>query len=229
MSADTLKISESGGLRVLLIDDHTLFRTGLQELLERRGLAVVAAVGEGVEGCSLVSELKPDVVLLDLRMPNLDGIAVLEILKLAEPGIPVVMLTTSSEERDLVKSLRSGARGYLLKDMQPGQLVASLHEIMAGNTVIAPAMTGVLAKVVQGEDPTDPPGNRFSELTAREMEILLHLAEGQSNKVIGRELGITDGTVKLHVRAILKKLGVQSRVEAAVLAVEEGVRRDSGR
>ena len=226
MSAKTQTPSTSDALRVILIDDHTLFRTGLRELLERRGLDVVAAVGDGHEGCKLAGTLNPDVILLDLRMPDMDGIAVLEKLKEQQPQTPVVMLTTSSEQRDLVKSLRLGARGYLHKDMEPEQLIESLREIMEGSTVVAPSMSGVLAKVVKGEDPSESEATRFSDLTPREFEILCHLAEGQTNKVIGRELGITDGTVKLHVRSILKKLGVQSRVEAAVLAVQEGVCRD---
>ena len=138
---------------MLLIDDHTLFRSGLQELLERRGIKVVAAVGDGEEGCKLAAELQPNVVLLDLRMPEIDGLVVLQKLNDLRRDIPVVMLTTSSDERDLVASLRSGARGYLVKDMEPDQLIESLHEIVSGKTVVAPHMTGVLAKVVQGEEP----------------------------------------------------------------------------
>ncbi len=225
MSPDPGPVSAQAKLQVLLIDDHTLFRSGLRELLERRGIDVVAAVGDGAEGCRLVAELAPNVVLLDLRMPELDGLAVLKKLNEQKLGIPIVMLTTSSDERDLVASLRSGAQGYLVKDMEPDQLIESLHEIVSGKTVVAPHMTGVLAKVVQGEEPSVASDARFSELTAREMEILCHLAEGSSNKVIARELGITDGTVKLHVRSILRKMQVQSRVEAAVRAVEEGVCR----
>ena len=225
MSPDPQPDPARDKLRVLLIDDHTLFRSGLRELLQRRGIEVVAAVGDGGEGCRLAAELAPSVVLLDLRMPEIDGLAVLKKLNEQKLGIPVVMLTTSSDERDLVASLRSGAQGYLVKDMEPDQLIESLHEIVSGKTVVAPHMTGVLAKVVQGEEPSTASDARFSELTAREMEILCHLAEGSSNKVIARELGITDGTVKLHVRAILRKMQVQSRVEAAVRAVEEGVCR----
>ncbi len=225
MSPDPGPVSAQAKLQVLLIDDHTLFRSGLRELLERRGIDVVAAVGDGAEGCRLVAELAPNVVLLDLRMPELDGLAVLRKLNEQKLGIPIVMLTTSSDERDLVASLRSGAQGYLVKDMEPDQLIESLHEIVSGKTVVAPHMTGVLAKVVQGEEPSVASDARFLELTAREMEILCHLAEGSSNKVIARELGITDGTVKLHVRSILRKMQVQSRVEAAVRAVEEGVCR----
>jgi two-component system nitrate/nitrite response regulator NarL len=210
-------------LRVLIVDDHTLFRSGLTELLERRGIGVCAAVGDGEEGIALAGSLAPDIVLLDLRMPEIDGLTVLERLAAEVPGLAVVMLTTSSAERDLVDSLRAGARGYLLKDMEPEQLIESLREIMDGETVVAPPMTGVLARVVQGDELATGRRDRFLALTPREMEILCQLAEGRSNKAIARELGITDGTVKLHVRSILRKLEVQSRVEAAVMAVEERI------
>ena len=210
-------------LRVMIVDDHTLFRSGLSELLERRGIEVCAAVGDGEEGCRLAATLAPDVVLLDLRMPGLDGLSVLERLVALDLDCAVVMLTTSSDERDLVTSLRSGARGYLLKDMEPEQLVEALAAVDAGETVVAPEMTSVLAKVVTGGALESGRPDRFSSLTPREFEILRHLAEGQSNKEIGRDLGITDGTVKLHVRSILRKLEVRSRVEAAVIAVEERI------
>ena len=210
-------------LRVMIVDDHTLFRSGLSELLERRGIEVCAAVGDGEEGCRVAAELEPDVVLLDLRMPGLDGLSVLERLAALGLQCAVVMLTTSSDERDLVTSLRSGARGYLLKDMEPDRLVEALAAVVDGETVVAPEMTSVLAKVVKGGALGSGRPNRFSSLTPREFEILRHLAEGQSNKEIARDLGITDGTVKLHVRSILRKLEVRSRVEAAVIAVEERI------
>lgn len=208
-------------LKVLIIDDHTLFRIGLEELLERRGIHVAGAVGDGREGCRLASTLKPDVILLDMRMPEVSGLEVLRRIRREGLDIPVVMLTTSREERDLVESLRNGARGYLLKDMEPDEFIGSLHDIVNGKTVVSPDMTGVLAKVVKGEGPVQRAASRFSELTPRETEILCQLAEGQSNKMIARRLGISDGTVKLHVKSILRKLQVHSRVEAAVLAVEE--------
>ena len=217
--------TDSGRLRVMIIDDHTLFRSGLSELLERRGIEVCAALGEGEAGCRLVAELRPDVVLLDLRMPDLDGLSVLERIKALDLDSAVVMLTTSSDESDLVTSLRSGARGYLLKDMEPEQLVSALAAVVEGETVVAPEMTSVLARVVKGGDRQTAQPGRFSALTKREFEILRHLAEGQSNKEIARDLGITDGTVKLHVRSILRKLEVRSRVEAAVIAVEERIFR----
>lgn len=213
--------------KILLIDDHTLFRAGLQDLLVRREINVVAAVGSGEEGIRKVAELSPDIVLLDMRMPNMDGLAVLRQLRKNHPTLKVIMLTTSTNENDLVEALRSGARGYLLKDIEPDQLVVALRDVLAGHTAVAPELTPVLARFVRGENGDLNEGkadNPFSELTPREYEILTLLAEGQSNKVIARNLGISDGTVKLHVKAILRKLNVSSRITAAVMAVEHGVR-----
>lgn len=211
-------------MNVILIDDHALFRVGLEGLLERRGIHVIASIGNGEEGIQKSAELDPDVILLDMRMPNINGITVLRRMRDNGVSTPVVILTTSNEERDLIDSLRNGAQGYLLKDMDPDDLVDALHEIMDGHTVVAPELTPVLAKVVQQGDQRnarDP--NAYAELTPREHEILCHLAEGQSNKVIAKNLGISDGTVKLHVKAILRKLNVHSRVEAAVIAVEQNL------
>ncbi|UCE88268.1 MAG: response regulator transcription factor [Pseudomonadota bacterium] len=212
-------------LRVLLIDDHTLFRVGLEGLLESRGIEVVASVGDGSNCIQLVTELKPDIVLLDMRMPKLNGLGVLEQLKHHNSELPVVMLTTSNDESDLVESLRAGAQGYLLKDMEPDELVLALRDIVNGKTVVAPDLAPILARAVSGQSESSAVthANPFSHLTPRETEILALLAEGQSNKAIARNLGISDGTVKLHVKAILRKLGVHSRVEAAVMAVEQGI------
>jgi len=212
-------------MRVLIIDDHALFRVGLQGLLEQRGIEVADAVASGIEGLQRAAELRPDIVLLDLRMPDMGGLAVLEKLRENEPGIPVVMLTTSNEETDLIKSLRSGAQGYLLKDMEPDELVSALRDIENGKNVVAQDLTDALARMVQGDTNVADDDGPFSELTPREMEILCLLAEGQSNKLIARNLGISDGTVKLHVKAILRKLGIHSRVEAAVIAVEQELRK----
>jgi two-component system nitrate/nitrite response regulator NarL len=211
-------------LNILLVDDHTLFREGLESLLSRRDINIVAAVGSGHEGLRLAAELEPDVILLDMRMPEMDGMDVLRQLRKNGFSNPVAMLTTSSDEHDLVESLRSGAQGYLLKDMEPDQLVVALRDIVAGKTVVAPDLSPVLARVVQGDSIAPEEESPFTKLTPRENEILALLAEGQSNKVIARNLGISDGTVKLHVKSILRKLGVHSRVEAAVIAVEHGLR-----
>jgi two-component system nitrate/nitrite response regulator NarL len=212
-------------MRVLLVDDHTLFRSGLETLLERHNIEVVAATGDGRDGMRLALEIQPDIVLLDMRMPDMNGLEVLRALRNTGMKSPIVMLTTSNEERDLVECLRNGAQGYLLKDMEPGELVNALRDIQSGRTVVAPELAGVLARVVQGGEAAEPErqDTPFSDLTPRELEILCLLAEGQSNKVIARNLGISDGTVKLHVKAVLRKLNVHSRVEAAVMAVEQNL------
>ncbi len=209
-------------MHVLLIDDHALFRFGLGELLERRGITVDAQ-GDCEAGIARVMETRPDVVLLDLRMPQMTGLEVLKRLRETGQTMPIAMLTTSTDERDLIAALQAGAQGYLLKDMEPDELIAALKNILAGGTVVAKELTGILARVVQGGGEERRAPLAFSDLTPREREILCHLADGRSNKVIARVLGITDGTVKLHVKAILRKLAVHSRVEAAVIAVEKNL------
>ena len=210
-------------MRILIVDDHTLFRSGLETLLERHGIDVIDTAGNGRDGFMKARELLPDVLLLDMRMPEMTGLEVLAGLRATGFTFPIVMLTTSNEEQDLVECLRNGAQGYLLKDMEPSELVMALRNIVAGQTVVAPELAGILARIVQGDvtDENDKEDTPFDELTPREMEIICLLAEGQSNKVIARNLGISDGTVKLHVKAILRKLNVHSRVEAAIMAVEK--------
>lgn len=214
-------------MRVLLIDDHALVRKGLEELLRSRGVEVVASVGTGEEGIKQAVALSPDIILLDIKMPGMGGIETLEKLRAGGVKAPILMLTMSRDDGDLRAALRGGAEGYLLKDMNPEDLVPALEAALRGDNVVAKEMVGSLARIVQGEK-NEPPRRSaapLSELTPREMEILSHVAEGQSNKMIARALNITDGTVKLHVKAILRKLGVHSRVEAAVIAVEQGLGR----
>jgi len=213
-------------MRVLLIDDHALVRRGIEELLQSRGVQVVASVGSGEEGVRRARELAADLILLDVRMPGMSGIETLQRLRAAGVAAPVVMLTMSREDADLGAALRAGARGYLLKDMEPEDLLPALQAAAQGDNVVAQELVGSLADLARGEAPpvarTAAP---FAELTPRELEILEHIADGASNKMIARALDITDGTVKLHVKAILRKLGVRSRVEAAVAAVEHGLGR----
>ncbi|MHB1565869.1 MAG: response regulator [Acidiferrobacter sp.] len=212
-------------MRVVLIDDHTLFRSGLEHLLVRRGIEVAAATSDSGQAQAIIEAACPDIVLLDIRMPKVSGLETIGILRKAGIMIPIVMLTTSSDEADLVASLQGGAQGYLLKDMEPDDLVAALTDVMAGKMVVAPEFSAVLARFIQRGPQIPPVPSAFSELTPREQEILRHLADGQSNKTIGRALGISDGTVKLHVKSILRKLQLHSRVQAAVRSVEEGFGR----
>lgn len=216
--------------RVLLIDDHTLVRKGMEELLRSRGVEVVAAAGTGEEGVNRALALRPDIILLDVRMPIMGGIETLARLRECGITVPVLMLTMSRDDTDLRAALRGGAQGYLLKDMDPEDLVPALEAALRGENVVAKEMVGSLARMVKNE-PTETAraATPFADLTARELEILQHVADGQSNKMIARALNITDGTVKLHVKSILRKLGIRSRVEAAVLAVEHGLgRKKSG-
>ncbi len=211
-------------MRVIMIDDHALFRGGLQGLLEQRNIEVIAAIADGDEGIRLAQEEKPDVILLDLRMPDNSGLDILSKIRDNNIDIPVTILTTSNEEQDLREALKRGAQGYLLKDMEPDELVGALRDIVKGKNVVAQNMTDVLTRMAQGKPTESKTDSAFADLTPRETEILSLLAEGQSNKVIARNLGISDGTVKLHVKAILRKLKIHSRVEAAVIAVEKGLR-----
>lgn len=214
-------------MRVLLIDDHALVRKGIEELLESRGVKVVASVSSGKEGVRRALELSSDIILLDVKMPGLTGIETLQQLRECGVNTPVVMLTMSREDADLGAALRAGAQGYLLKDIEPEELVPALEAALLGNSVVAREMVGSLAQLVRGSasaTPQEPlPATPFADLTPRELEILEHLAGGFSNKMIARALDITDGTVKLHVKAILRKLGMRSRVEAAVTAAEHGL------
>jgi two-component system nitrate/nitrite response regulator NarL len=214
-------------MRVLLVDDHALVRKGIEELLRSRGVQVVASVSTGEEGIGRAGELHPDLILLDIKMPGMTGIETLARMRAAGLDMPIVMLTMSRDDADLSAALRGGAQGFLLKDIEPEDLVPALRAVLSGDNVVASEMVGTLARLV-GNDADRPQGQRrpsapLSELTPRELEILEHVADGLSNKMIARALEITDGTVKLHVKSILRKLGMRSRVEAAVAAVEHGL------
>lgn len=214
-------------MRVLLIDDHALVRKGIAELLASRGVQVIASVSSGREGIARASELTCDLILLDIKMPGLSGIETLKELRACGNRTPVVMLTMSREEADLGAALRAGAQGYLLKDIEPEDLVPALEAVLAGDSVVAQEMVGTMAQILRREDATGDARHAaapFAELTPRELEILECLGGGSSNKMIGRALDISEGTVKLHVKAILRKLGIRSRVEAAVLAAEHGLK-----
>jgi two-component system nitrate/nitrite response regulator NarL len=208
-------------IRVLLVDDHTLFRKGLAELLEQRGAIRVAGIaGNGIDAMQLLKTSEPDVVITDLNMPPHGGLALLREIRAEGWRGPVLVLTVSDDEDDLASALSAGAQGYLLKDMEPDDVVDAVQRAVRGETVVAPAMTLKLVHLLQG-GPQPPKVDALQQLTAREREILDYLAQGLSNKAIARALDISHDTVKLHVRHILAKLNLTSRVEAAVFAVEQ--------
>ncbi|MDP1680927.1 MAG: response regulator, partial [Burkholderiales bacterium] len=206
-------------IRIVLFDDHTLFRMGLAELLERHGkVSVVAMSGKPSEAAALLDEHRPDVAVLDLNMPGTDGITLLTQLREAGYTLPILLLTVSDSQEDLAAALRAGARGYLLKNMEPDDVEDAVLRAARGETVVAPEMTGKLVNLLDQKQGT--PDSLLSQLTQREREVLSYLSRGQSNKAIARVLNISHDTVKLHVRHILAKLNLSSRVEAAVFAVE---------
>jgi two-component system nitrate/nitrite response regulator NarL len=205
-------------MKIYIIDDHALFRNGLIALLESKNISASAA-SSPEQGLEEIKSIEVDIILLDLRMPQMSGIEVLKILKERKVAKPIVMLTTSTEETDLRDCLKYGAQGYLLKDMDPDELVDALNEAVKGSIVVAQDMTHVLAKALRNELTDNEPS--FELLTNREKEVACQIATGHSNKVIAKELGISDGTVKLHVKSILKKLSLSSRVEVAVLVTEK--------
>jgi two-component system nitrate/nitrite response regulator NarL len=208
-------------LRVVLVDDHALCRNGLTDLLHHRGnILVVAALGDPQRVAGVLREHKPDLLVLDLRMPTLDGLTLLRQLRAEGIDTPVLILTMSDAEADLAAALRAGVRGYLLKDMEPEEVIAAIERAGRGELVVAPAMTLKLAQMLQSGSKGSERKGLMDSLTDRERQILDHLARGESNKAIARALDISHDTVKLHVRHILAKLNLSSRVEAAVFAVE---------
>jgi len=224
--------SESA-IRILVVDDHTLFRRGLTAILSRSAeLCVVGDAGDAGEAQRRTEELKPDLILLDNHLPGVNGVDALPALRAALPQVRIIVLTVSENEDDLAAALRGGANGYLLKTMDADALVASILRVMRGESIIADEMTGKLISAYRGvtsgghgagaDARTDMvPASPLSQLSPRELDILRGIARGESNKLIARQLGIAETTVKIHVQHILRKLNVASRVQAAVIATGE--------
>ncbi|MES9906827.1 MAG: two-component system response regulator NarL [Sedimenticola sp.] len=212
-------MSEQQLQRVVVIDDHPLLRKGLQQLADLSpDIEIVGEADNGMSGLALVEKLHPDMVLLDLNMPGMNGLQTLAAIKQMEIETKVMILTVSNAEEDVVAALRGGADGYLLKDMDPEDILIKFREAASGRIVMSPNITECLARAMQSEGRNELWQNA-QDLTVREREILLHIREGESNKIIGRKLNIAEATVKVHVKNLLKKLGLKSRVEAAVWAV----------
>jgi two-component system nitrate/nitrite response regulator NarL len=213
-------------LRIFLIDDHSLFRSGVKALLARQpDFEVVGEAADGLEGLKRAKQLKPDMVLLDLNMPGISGRESVKMLVEELPQTRVLMLTVSEDAEDLIDTLKSGARGYLLKNIDADYLVDSIRRAARGEAVMSPQMTSKLVQGLQSSSgaaaaPAVPEKDRISP---REREILELLARGASNKQMARDLGLAESTIKIHVQNILRKLNLSSRVQAAVYAVEHGI------
>jgi two-component system nitrate/nitrite response regulator NarL len=215
----------SAPIRLLVVDDHTLFRRGLVALLATEADLVVAGeAADAGEAARRARELQPDVILLDNHLPGVTGIAALAGLKEAAPAARVLMLTVSEDEADLSAALRAGAQGYVLKTIDGDMLAQAIRRTMLGESVVSPEMTGKLVQAllsthaVEAPAPADP----LAALSPREREILEHIARGASNKAIARALDVAETTVKIHVQHILRKLGLASRVQAAVYLTGRG-------
>ncbi|MDT7525998.1 MULTISPECIES: two-component system response regulator NarL [Idiomarinaceae] len=203
---------------IMLVDDHPLLRKGLKQLISLEdGLEVVAECSSGAEALELAEEIDPDLIILDLNMQGMDGLETLK--RMRDNGVTsrIVMLTVSDADEDVVTAITNGADGYLLKDMDPELLLEQIQRAIEGKMVLSESITEVLATALRR--PSAPSASKYDSLTNREQEILKLIAKGMSNKVIARELDISDGTVKVHVKHLLKKLGLRSRVEAAVWMV----------
>lgn len=204
---------------VVIVDDHPHFRKGLTQLLAAAGqFRLEGEAAGGHEGLALLLRVRPDLVLLDLNMRDMSGLEVLRAIKQADLDTRVVMVTVSDAADDLVAALRAGADGYLLKDMEPEEMIEALRAAAAGRIVVSDALTHLMAAALR-QDPR-PESVTAAGLTEQEQRILEKIAGGLSNKLIARELDIAEGTVKVHVKHVLRKLNLRSRVEAAVWAVE---------
>ncbi len=223
MMADQAKAIEDR-IRVLVVDDHALFRRGLQMVLEGEDdIEVVGEAGDGAEAIEKAEDTAPDVVLMDVRMPKRSGIEATRVIKDTIPSAKILMLTISDEEADLYEAIKAGASGYLLKVMSIDEVAGAVRQVYLGQSLISPSMASKLlnefaAMVKKRDERTHVPGPR---LTERELEVLKLVAKGMNNRDIGQELFISENTVKNHVRNILEKLHLHSRMEAVVYAVRE--------
>jgi DNA-binding NarL/FixJ family response regulator len=197
-------------ISVLIVDDHPVVRQGLRALLEvQDDMTVAGEAGDGPAAISLAESLRPDIVLLDLKLPGMDGVAALRPLRAA--GLRVLVLTSATEPSAAAAAVRAGAAGVVYKDIDPAALVRAIRSVHDGNVLLAPEAVGSLVR-----------GSRADTLTAREREVLAGIADGKSNREIARLLRVSEKTVKAHVSAVLAKLGVQDRTQAAVYAVRHG-------
>ncbi|GHF54893.1 DNA-binding response regulator [Streptomyces mashuensis] len=216
-------------IRVLLADDEAMIRHGVCLILRHAdGIDVVAEAADGRQAVELAAAHRPDVALVDIRMPVCDGLSAIAPLLALDPAPRVVMLTTFGDEDNVLRALREGAAGFLLKDEGPQELISAVRAAAAGDAVLSPGVTGtVISRMLRGGGPdaarTVPGDERIARLTARERDVLAMLGEGLSNQDIAAQLGIGIGTVKTHVGAILDKTGSASRVQAALLAHRAGL------
>ena len=211
----------SASIRILVADDHLIIRQGLRLILEtQEGFEMVGEAADGAEAVRLCAELHPDVVLMDLRMPGMDGLSAIERLRTEQPGIAVVILTTFNEDELMMHGLRLGAKGYLLKDTDRETLFNTIRAASRGETLLRPEL---MARVLALGLATSAPVSTRTDLTGRELEVLRGVAHGERSKEIALRLGITERTVKAHLASIYNRLGVDSRAAAIAVAAQRGI------
>jgi len=210
-------------LRVVLVDDHHLFRTGLREMLETDGIVVVGEATDGARAVKLVREMAPDATIVDLKMPNTPGIGAIREIVAEDPDARLLALTVSAREADVIEALAAGALGYLLKDTHPDELVRGVRLVAKGHAVLSGDVARALARSRRDSQAAEVAADDDVALTPRELEVLRLIAEGADNVTIGRELSISKHTVKQYVANLFEKLGVGNRVEAAVYGVRNGL------
>ncbi len=217
-------------IRVLLVDDHAMVRRGMRDFLELHDdIEIVGEAGDGAEGVERAIELRPDVVVMDLMMPNVDGVEATLRIKAALPATEVVAITSFIEEPRAVAAIEAGASGFLLKDAEADELAAAIRAAAGGEVHLDPAVAGIVARRMRagrGAAGGSGPADGIASLTAREREVLARLARGLPNRTIADDLGITERTARTHVSNILAKLGLASRTQAALLAVQHGLDRE---
>jgi DNA-binding NarL/FixJ family response regulator len=213
-------------VRVVLVDDDDLMRAGLRSVLSSdETIDVVGEAGDGREAVRRIRELSPDLVLMDIRMPDLDGIAATREVLASSPGVKVVVLTTFEEDDYIFDALSAGASGFLLKRTRPEELIAAIHTVADGDSLLSPSVTRRVIDRMAGEPTLVQASPRVDELTPREREVLELVARGLSNREIAERFVIEESTVKTHIKRILMKLGLRDRVQAVIFAYENGLTR----
>ncbi|ARU54193.1 two-component response regulator NarL [Oleiphilus messinensis] len=210
-------------IRVLIVDDHPMLRKGVIDLLQlEEGFQSIGEASSGEEACEIATKLEPDLILLDLNMKGMDGIETIRQLRSRDIFSRIVIFSVSDNHEDVVSALKAGADGYILKDTEPEELVSYIQQAVNGKLAISDNLAGILATAIK--DNNSSVNRAVENLTYREKQILSLIASGLSNKMIARELTIAEGTVKVHVKNLLKKLKMRSRVEAAIWAMEQNIK-----